>query len=96
MQKFRFFNFLFSGVKRFVYISAADFGVVNYLLRGYYEGKVFLLLVLLNTGSLFLNHLGDDIMGVIVYYKPWDHGLKNGLVPRLLVLGKPKFDPPAD
>ncbi|KAI3473027.1 hypothetical protein Pfo_030110 [Paulownia fortunei] len=27
------------GVKRFVYISAADFGVVNYLLRGYYEGK---------------------------------------------------------
>lgn len=28
------------GVKRFVYISAADFGVVNYLLQGYYEGKV--------------------------------------------------------
>ncbi|XP_057521652.1 uncharacterized protein At1g32220, chloroplastic isoform X1 [Amaranthus tricolor] len=27
------------GVKRFVYISAADFGVVNYLLQGYYEGK---------------------------------------------------------
>ncbi|CAB4265939.1 unnamed protein product [Prunus armeniaca] len=27
------------GVKRFVYVSAADFGVVNYLLRGYYEGK---------------------------------------------------------
>ncbi|GFP81643.1 uncharacterized protein at1g32220 chloroplastic [Phtheirospermum japonicum] len=27
------------GVKRFVYISAADFGVVNYLLRGYFEGK---------------------------------------------------------
>ncbi|CAA2974320.1 Hypothetical predicted protein [Olea europaea subsp. europaea] len=27
------------GVKRFVYISAADYGVVNYLLRGYYEGK---------------------------------------------------------
>ncbi|XP_073277185.1 uncharacterized protein At1g32220, chloroplastic-like [Primulina huaijiensis] len=27
------------GVKRFVYISAADFGVVNYVLRGYYEGK---------------------------------------------------------
>ncbi|XP_072964076.1 uncharacterized protein At1g32220, chloroplastic [Typha angustifolia] len=27
------------GVKRFVYISAADFGVANYLLRGYYEGK---------------------------------------------------------
>ncbi|KAI4316432.1 hypothetical protein L6164_024411 [Bauhinia variegata] len=27
------------GVKRFVYISAADFGVVNYILRGYYEGK---------------------------------------------------------
>ncbi|PQM34682.1 uncharacterized protein Pyn_35874 [Prunus yedoensis var. nudiflora] len=29
------------GVKRFVYVSAADFGVVNYLLRGYYEGKLF-------------------------------------------------------
>lgn len=29
-----------AGVQRFVYISAADFGVVNYLLRGYYEGKV--------------------------------------------------------
>uniref|UniRef100_A0A1S4D8Z9 Uncharacterized protein At1g32220, chloroplastic-like n=1 Tax=Nicotiana tabacum TaxID=4097 RepID=A0A1S4D8Z9_TOBAC len=29
------------GVKRFVYISAADFGVANYLLQGYYEGKVF-------------------------------------------------------
>jgi uncharacterized protein YbjT (DUF2867 family) len=27
------------GVKRFVYISAADYGVVNYLLQGYYEGK---------------------------------------------------------
>lgn len=27
------------GVKRIVYISAADFGVVNYLLKGYYEGK---------------------------------------------------------
>lgn len=27
------------GVKRFVYISAADFGVVNYLIQGYYEGK---------------------------------------------------------
>ncbi|CAN1306105.1 Uncharacterized protein At1g32220, chloroplastic, partial [Linum perenne] len=27
------------GVKRFVYISAADFGLVNKLLRGYYEGK---------------------------------------------------------
>ncbi|TQD75802.1 hypothetical protein C1H46_038699 [Malus baccata] len=29
------------GVKRFVYISAADFGVANYLLQGYYEGKSF-------------------------------------------------------
>lgn len=27
------------GVKRFAYISAADFGLVNYLLQGYYEGK---------------------------------------------------------
>ncbi|KAG8381963.1 hypothetical protein BUALT_Bualt05G0027200 [Buddleja alternifolia] len=27
------------GVKRFVYISAADFGLVNYLLQGYYDGK---------------------------------------------------------
>lgn len=27
------------GVKRFVYISAADFGLASYLLRGYYEGK---------------------------------------------------------
>ncbi|KAJ4831375.1 hypothetical protein Tsubulata_021675 [Turnera subulata] len=27
------------GIKRFVYISAADFGVVNYLLKGYYDGK---------------------------------------------------------
>ncbi|XP_031122697.1 uncharacterized protein At1g32220, chloroplastic [Ipomoea triloba] len=27
------------GVKRFVYISAADFGFVNYLLQGYYDGK---------------------------------------------------------
>ncbi|MCD7446415.1 hypothetical protein HAX54_006024 [Datura stramonium] len=27
------------GVKRFVYISAADFGIVNYVLQGYYEGK---------------------------------------------------------
>ncbi|PKA46623.1 Uncharacterized protein AXF42_Ash019364 [Apostasia shenzhenica] len=27
------------GVKRFVYISAADFGLVNYMLQGYYEGK---------------------------------------------------------
>ncbi|KAK6237086.1 hypothetical protein SCA6_012423 [Theobroma cacao] len=27
------------GVKRFIYISAADFGLANYLLQGYYEGK---------------------------------------------------------
>ncbi|XP_039052308.1 uncharacterized protein At1g32220, chloroplastic-like [Hibiscus syriacus] len=27
------------GVKRFVYISAADFGLANYFLKGYYEGK---------------------------------------------------------
>ncbi|CAL1390759.1 unnamed protein product [Linum trigynum] len=27
------------GVKRFVYISAADFGLINKLLRGYYDGK---------------------------------------------------------
>ncbi|GLT44460.1 hypothetical protein SLA2020_183700 [Shorea laevis] len=27
------------GVKKFVYISAADFGLANYLLQGYYEGK---------------------------------------------------------
>ncbi|KAL9252599.1 hypothetical protein AKJ16_DCAP06402 [Drosera capensis] len=27
------------GVKRFVYISAADFGLVNYALQGYYDGK---------------------------------------------------------
>ncbi|KAL5708407.1 hypothetical protein ACHQM5_019204 [Ranunculus cassubicifolius] len=27
------------GVKRFVYVSAADFGVVNYVLKGYFEGK---------------------------------------------------------
>ncbi|KAL8536861.1 hypothetical protein ACS0TY_012150 [Phlomoides rotata] len=28
-----------AGVKRFVYISAADYGVVNQLLQGYFEGK---------------------------------------------------------
>ncbi|EEF41156.1 uncharacterized protein At1g32220, chloroplastic isoform X1 [Ricinus communis] len=27
------------GVKKFVYVSAADFGLINYILRGYYEGK---------------------------------------------------------
>uniref|UniRef100_A0A1D1XFG6 Uncharacterized protein At1g32220, chloroplastic n=1 Tax=Anthurium amnicola TaxID=1678845 RepID=A0A1D1XFG6_9ARAE len=27
------------GIKRFVYISAADFGLAKYLLKGYYEGK---------------------------------------------------------
>ncbi|CAF1886439.1 unnamed protein product [Brassica oleracea var. botrytis] len=27
------------GVKRFVYISAADFGVINNLIRGYFQGK---------------------------------------------------------
>lgn len=27
------------GVKRYVYISAADFGLASYLLQGYYEGK---------------------------------------------------------
>ncbi|KAA8521453.1 hypothetical protein F0562_012137 [Nyssa sinensis] len=26
-------------IKKFVYISAADFGLANYLLKGYYEGK---------------------------------------------------------
>ncbi|KAF9684067.1 hypothetical protein SADUNF_Sadunf04G0079100 [Salix dunnii] len=32
-------SWMSSGVKRFVYISAADFGLVNYLLKGYYAGK---------------------------------------------------------
>ncbi|XP_076932639.1 uncharacterized protein At1g32220, chloroplastic-like [Bidens hawaiensis] len=27
------------GIKRFVYISAAGFGVINYLIQGYYDGK---------------------------------------------------------
>ncbi|CAK7335133.1 unnamed protein product [Dovyalis caffra] len=27
------------GVKRFVYVSAADFGLMKYLLKGYFEGK---------------------------------------------------------
>lgn len=36
----QFTGFLSAGVKRFVYVSAADFGLVNYLLQGYYEGKV--------------------------------------------------------
>ncbi|KAJ0730698.1 putative NAD(P)-binding domain, NAD(P)-binding domain superfamily [Helianthus annuus] len=27
------------GVKRFVYVSAADCGVMNYILQGYYDGK---------------------------------------------------------
>ena len=30
----------FTGVKRFVYISAMDFGFPSFFLRGYYEGKV--------------------------------------------------------
>lgn len=34
-------SFASTGVKRFVFISAADFGLANYLLQGYYEGKVF-------------------------------------------------------
>ncbi|KAF5735650.1 hypothetical protein HS088_TW15G01161 [Tripterygium wilfordii] len=45
------------GVKRFVYISAADFGVVNYLLRGYYEGKRATEVQLMNKfpyGGIFL------------------------------------------
>jgi hypothetical protein len=39
-----------AGVKRFVYISAADFGLVNYLLQGYYEGKVLLSDLEINPG----------------------------------------------
>ncbi|XP_048133371.1 uncharacterized protein At1g32220, chloroplastic-like [Rhodamnia argentea] len=35
------------GVKRFVYISATDFVIANYLLRGYYEGKALSLKELL-------------------------------------------------
>ncbi|KAI3690265.1 hypothetical protein L2E82_48244 [Cichorium intybus] len=27
------------GIKRFVYVSVCDYGVVNYMLQGYYEGK---------------------------------------------------------
>lgn len=36
------FYFYPTGVKRFVYVSAADSGVINYLLQGYYDGKVTL------------------------------------------------------
>lgn len=42
-----FLFFWMIGVKRFVYVSAADFGLANYLVRGYYEGKVCYLWVYL-------------------------------------------------
>jgi hypothetical protein len=45
-----------AGVKRFVYISAADFGLVNYLLQGYYEGKVLLSDLEINPGFWALKH----------------------------------------
>jgi hypothetical protein len=40
------------GVKRFVYISSADFGLANYLLQGYYEGKVLFHYLLSNHVTL--------------------------------------------
>lgn len=50
-----------AGVKRFVYISAADFGLVNYLLQGYYEGKVclffFLLLKRMQTSRILYHNM---------------------------------------
>ncbi|CAL5434858.1 unnamed protein product [Camellia sinensis] len=65
------------GVKRFVYISAADFGVVNYLLKGYYEGKS----VILRPGfihrtcpvgsmKLPLGVIGSPLEMVLQYAKP--------------------------
>ena len=42
-----------AGVKRFVYISAADFGLANYLLQGYYEGKVLFSLLLVPDCHFF-------------------------------------------
>ena len=42
-----------SGVKRFVYISAADFGLANYVLQGYYEGKVLFSLLLVPDCHFF-------------------------------------------
>lgn len=48
-----------SGVKRFVYISAADFGVINNLIRGYFQGKVLLLLLLLLSSSWLIFYLID-------------------------------------
>lgn len=40
-----------AGVKRFAYISAADFGLANYLLQGYYEGKVLLSAMEINSSD---------------------------------------------
>ncbi|KAF5935238.1 hypothetical protein HYC85_026367 [Camellia sinensis] len=51
------------GVKRFVYISAADFGVVNYLLKGYYEGKVA---VRATTDPVFPPGI-IDVYGILCY-----------------------------
>ncbi|KAJ9147420.1 hypothetical protein P3X46_029585 [Hevea brasiliensis] len=93
------------GVKRFVYISAADFGLINYILRGYYEGKRSTEAELINNfpnGGVFLRpgfihgnrRVGNMKLPLSIIGAPLEMVLQHAkLLTRIPLIG-PLFIPP--
>ncbi|KAL3844310.1 hypothetical protein ACJIZ3_001713 [Penstemon smallii] len=95
------------GVKRFVYVSAADYGVVNYVLRGYYEGKraseTELLTrypyggVILRPGFIYgTRRVGSMNLPLGVIGSPLEMVLKNAKGLKKVPLIGPLFTPPVN
>ncbi|CAN1816497.1 Uncharacterized protein At1g32220, chloroplastic [Linum perenne] len=90
------------GVKRFVYISAADFGLANYILRGYYEGKVWynfspLTGIILRPGFIYgTRGVGSLKLPLGVIGSPMEMVLQHAKPLNQLPLIGPLFTPPVD
>ncbi|KAL0874612.1 hypothetical protein Bca101_024317 [Brassica carinata] len=91
------------GVKRFVYISAADFGLANYLLSGYYEGKVsnsfFIPLfgIILRPGFIYgTRSVGSMKIPLGVFGSPMEMVLQQAKPLNQLPLVGPLFTPPVN
>ncbi|CAI0376544.1 unnamed protein product [Linum tenue] len=94
------------GVKRFVYISAADFGLANYILRGYYEGKfsvnkltlpISFTGIILRPGFIYgTRGVGSLKLPLGVIGSPMEMVLQHAKPLNQLPLIGPLFTPPVD
>ncbi|CAD5331349.1 unnamed protein product [Arabidopsis thaliana] len=89
------------GVKRFVYISAADFGLANYLLRGYYEGKLLTRFayggIILRPGFIYgTRSVGSMKIPLGVFGSPMEMVLQQAKPLNQLPLVGPLFTPPVN